>query len=141
MLGHTVKDIPVGQRLKSSDLSFTIKWRGFSAKWNTVEPFKNVRLNDKVHDYLRNNNLKRFISRNLEGEAEAETVNRIVTFSSTSTDENFVLPSSTDVKEDQQQPWKDKEGRWRKRKSHEKDKRKWIPAIKYRFEPDTPVIQ
>ena len=48
---------------------------------NTVEPFKNVRLNDKVLDYLRNNNLKRFVPRNLEGEAETETVIRIVTFS------------------------------------------------------------
>jgi hypothetical protein len=92
-----------------------------------------------MHAYLRNNNLKRFIPRNLEGEAEAEIVNRIVTFSPTSTDEHFVLPSSTDVKEDQQQPWKEKEGRWRKRKSHEKEKRKWIPEIRYRFEPDTPV--
>ena len=77
----------------------------------------------------------------MEGEAEAETVNRIVTFSSTSTDDSFVLPtSSTDVKEDQQQPWKDKEGRWRKRRNQERDTRKWIPEIRYRFEPDTPVI-
>jgi hypothetical protein len=146
VLEHYVKDIPVGQRLKTSDLSFKIKWRGFNDKWNTIEPFKNVRLNEKVHDYLRNNNLKRFIPRNLEIEegAEAEMVNRIVTFKiSTFTNEKFNLPPSTDEKEEKQQPWMDREGRWRRRKKSEKgkEKRKWIPSVEYRFENDTKVSE
>ena len=63
---------------RSSDIEFLIKWRGFGEKWNTWEPYRNVRLNEVVHEYLRNNKLKRFIPRVLETDP---VVNYIVSFS------------------------------------------------------------
>ena len=63
---------------RSSDIEFLIKWRGFGDKWNTWEPFKNVRLNEVVIEYLRNNKLKRFIPRVLETDP---VVNNTVSFS------------------------------------------------------------
>jgi len=71
---------------KHSDLEFHIHWKGFSSRWDSWEPFKNVRLSSIVIDYMRENKLKRFIPRNLEQDAveqdEEEThpiaiVNRI----------------------------------------------------------------
>jgi hypothetical protein len=79
IIEHFVKEIPDGQRLKSSDLSFKIKWQGFGDRWNTIEPFGNVRLNDKVHEYLRTHGLKRFIPRNLT--RDVDIVDRTVTWS------------------------------------------------------------
>ena len=51
---------------KSSDLEFHIHWKGFSSRWDSWEPYSNVRLNTIVLDYLRDNKLKRFIPRHLE---------------------------------------------------------------------------
>ena len=63
-------------RVRSSDLEFKIRWRGFSSRWDTWEPYKNVRLNEVVIEYMRTNGLARFIPRNLE----VERVNTVVTF-------------------------------------------------------------
>ena len=53
-------------RVRSSDLDFKIRWRRFSSRWDTWEPYKNVRLNEVVIEYMRTNSLARFIPRNLE---------------------------------------------------------------------------
>jgi len=99
VLEHYINVVPTGQRVKASDLSFKIKWQGFSEKWNTIEPFKNVRLNDKLHEYLRTHNLKRFIPRNLSGEDE-RVINRIVTFKITSSTDDYGNNTSKDVNSD-----------------------------------------
>ena len=149
VIEHYIAEIPEGQRMKSSDLSFKIKWQGFNDKWNTIEPFTNVRLNGKVHEYMRTHQLKRFIPRNSEG--EPDRVNRMVTFSlpeGEGEEEPFVTTtegkretssrrtatfSSADVNSEKQlPPWREKEGRWRKRSIHEprdkKDLRIWVPV-------------
>ena len=80
MLQHRLKenfDNSV-RNTRSSDIEFLIKWRGFGNKWNTWEPYSNVRLNEVVHEYLRNNKLKRFIPRGLETDP---IVNHTVSFS------------------------------------------------------------
>jgi hypothetical protein len=85
---------------RSSDLEFLVKWRGFGEKWNSWEPFKNVRLNDKVIAYLRTHQLKRFIPRNVETDP---VVNLTVTF-------DF---SSKREREDDEEK-QNKRGRWKK---------------------------
>ena len=61
-----------GDKNKASDLEFHIHWKGFSSRWDSWEPFKNVRLNTTVLKYMRDNKLKRFIPRNLEGDIVGE---------------------------------------------------------------------
>lgn len=71
VLAHRFKQTAGGSisdKNKSSNLEVHIHWKGFSSRWDSWEPFKNVRLNDIVIDYLRANKLKRFIPRNLEGD-------------------------------------------------------------------------
>ena len=46
--------------LKSS-MKFLVKWKGYSAKHNTWEPWKSVRLVDKLHDYLKGKGMKNLI--------------------------------------------------------------------------------
>ena len=46
--------------LKSS-MKFLVKWKGYSAKHNTWEPWKSVRLVDKLHDYLKAKGMKNLI--------------------------------------------------------------------------------
>ena len=53
---------------KSSDLEFHIRWKGFNSRWDSWEPYSNVRLSTIVIDYLSANKLKRFIPRLLDGE-------------------------------------------------------------------------
>ena len=60
-------------RVRSSDLEFKIRWGGFSSTW---EPYKNVRLNEVVIEYMRTNVLARFIPRNLE----VERINTVVIY-------------------------------------------------------------
>jgi hypothetical protein len=96
VLGHRFKtrqDGTLGD--KSSELEFHIRWKGFSSRWDSWEPFKNVRLNETVIDYLRANKLKRFIPRNLEGDqiqdeeeaVQVSIVNRI------RSQENYTYPT------------------------------------------------
>ena len=75
VLGHRFKrreDGAIGD--KSSELEFHIHWRGFSSRWDSWEPYKNVRLNILVIDYMRENKLKRFIPRKLEEEIVQQSV-------------------------------------------------------------------
>jgi hypothetical protein len=75
VLYHRIKEGKTGKRINSSDLEFHIQWKGFNEDWNTWEPFKNVRLNKVVIEYLRANNLKRFIPRNIKEHEENQYIN------------------------------------------------------------------
>ena len=46
--------------LKSS-LKFLFKWKGYDDKHNTWEPWKSVRLVDKLHDYLKEKGMRKLI--------------------------------------------------------------------------------
>ena len=46
--------------LKSS-LKFLVKWKGYDDKHNTWEPWKSVRLVDKLHDYLKEKGMRKLI--------------------------------------------------------------------------------
>ena len=46
-----------GDRRKKSSLQFEVKWLSYGVEHNTWEPWANLRLVDKLHDYLRANNL------------------------------------------------------------------------------------
>ena len=48
-------------------MSFHVKWLNYDDSHNTWEPWKNLRLCDALHVYLRNNNMSRFAPRNIEG--------------------------------------------------------------------------
>ena len=86
VLGHRFKTQEDGTRGgKSSDLEFHIHWRGFSARWDSWEPFKNVRLSTLVIDYMRENKMKRFIPRNLEEDVIQQAVVPIINRISSST--------------------------------------------------------
>jgi hypothetical protein len=50
-----------GDHRRVNNLSFLVKWLGFDDTYNTWEPWKNVRDTDKVHDYLRANNMEKLI--------------------------------------------------------------------------------
>ena len=45
-----------GSFQRKTKLTFVVKWEGYPA--TTVEPWKNLRYNSKLHDYLRDNNLE-----------------------------------------------------------------------------------
>ena len=46
--------------LKSS-MKFLVKWKGYDDKHNTWEPWKSVRLVDKLHEYLIENGMRKII--------------------------------------------------------------------------------
>jgi hypothetical protein len=48
-----------GKRVKT--FSFLVRWLGYDETHDSWEPWKNVRDTDKVHDYLRANNMENFI--------------------------------------------------------------------------------
>ena len=50
-----------GDKKRVSTLSFLVKWLGYDETYNSWEPWKDVRETDKVHDYLRANNMANFI--------------------------------------------------------------------------------
>jgi hypothetical protein len=54
-----------GDVKKVSTLSFLVKWLGYDDTYNTWEPWKNVRITDEVHVYLRANNMEKLIPKNL----------------------------------------------------------------------------
>ena len=52
-----------GSTSRKSELHFYVKWLNYSEEHNTWEPWANLRLVDKLHDYLRANNMARLIPR------------------------------------------------------------------------------
>ena len=56
-----------GDKKKPTTMSFHVKWLNYDDSHNTWEPLKNLRLCDALHVYLRNNNMSRFVPRNIEG--------------------------------------------------------------------------
>ena len=113
---------------RSSDVEFLVKWRGFNERWNSWEPFKNVRLNETVIDYMKNHQLKRFIPRNLETDP---VINHIVHFDPSvllkrrrEEEERMQRIKEEEEKERERRKEAAKEGKWRK------DKKRvgfWIP--------------
>jgi transposase InsO family protein len=55
-----------GDKKKVSTFSFLVKWLGYDETYNSWEPWKNVRDTDKVHDYLRANNMGKFIPKKFQ---------------------------------------------------------------------------
>jgi hypothetical protein len=47
-----------GDVTKVSTLSFLVKWLGYDDTYNTWEPWKNIRITDEVHVYLKANNME-----------------------------------------------------------------------------------
>ena len=64
VLGHT------GDSKKPTTMSFHVKWLNYDDSHNTWEPWKNLRLCDALHVYLRNNNMSRFVPSNIEGSTD-----------------------------------------------------------------------
>ena len=56
-----------GDSKKPTSMSFHVKWLNYDNSHNTWEPWKNRRLCDALHVYLRNNNMSRFVPRIIEG--------------------------------------------------------------------------
>jgi hypothetical protein len=50
---------------KELTLSFLVKWLGYNDIYNSWEPWKNVRITDEAHVYLRANNMEKLIHKNL----------------------------------------------------------------------------
>lgn len=50
-----------GDPKRRSTLEFKVRWQGYSDEHDSWEPWKNLRLVDKLHDYLRENNLSKLI--------------------------------------------------------------------------------
>jgi hypothetical protein len=55
-----------GDKKKPTTMSFQVKWLNYDDTHNSWEPWKNLRLCEALHDYLRENNMKHFIPKNLE---------------------------------------------------------------------------
>ena len=64
VLSHT------GDSKRPTSMSFHVKWLNYDDSHNTWEPWKNLRLCDALHVYLRNNNMSRFVPKNLEGSTD-----------------------------------------------------------------------
>jgi hypothetical protein len=54
-----------GDKKKPTSMSFHVKWLNFDDSHNTWEPWKELRLVEALHDYLRENNMKQHIPKNL----------------------------------------------------------------------------
>ena len=50
-----------GDPKKKSELSFKVRWQGYTDEHDSWEPWKNLRLVDKLHDYLRNNGMAKLV--------------------------------------------------------------------------------
>ena len=55
-----------GDTKKPTAMSFHVKWLNYDDTHNSWEPWKNLRLCEALHDYLRDNKMKHFIPKNLE---------------------------------------------------------------------------
>jgi transposase InsO family protein len=71
ILGHS------GDPRKKSEMKFFVKWKGYDdPKENTWEPWKTLRLVDKLHEYLLENNMSNLIPRDCRGEQSPEPSRR-----------------------------------------------------------------
>ena len=71
ILGHS------GDPRKKSEMKFFVKWKGYDdPKENTWEPWKTLRLVDKLHDYLEQNNMKNLIPKDCRREQSPEPSRR-----------------------------------------------------------------
>ena len=52
-----------GSTSKKSEIQFFVKWLNYSTEHNTWETWANLRLVDKLHDYLKDNKMDRLIPR------------------------------------------------------------------------------
>jgi hypothetical protein len=55
-----------GDTKKPTSMSFHVKWLNYDTSHNTWEPWRNLRLCEALHVYLRENKMSRFIPKNLE---------------------------------------------------------------------------
>ena len=55
-----------GDTKKPTAMSFQVKWLNYDDTHNSWEPWKNLRLCEALHEYLRDNKMKHFIPNNLE---------------------------------------------------------------------------
>ena len=61
-----VEHVPVMQSYKSvkcSELQFRVRWRGLSEEFDRYLPYKELRNNPRLHEYLTKNNMKSYIPR------------------------------------------------------------------------------
>ena len=56
-----------GDKKKPTSMSFHVKWLNYDNSHSTWEPWKNLRLYEALHVCLADNNMSRFIPKNLEG--------------------------------------------------------------------------
>ena len=50
-----------GDPERVTTMKFLVKWLGYDDTYNSWEPWKNVRDVEKLHQYLRENNLSKLI--------------------------------------------------------------------------------
>jgi hypothetical protein len=50
-----------GNPKRKSEMSFKVRWTGYSEEHDSWEPWKNLRLVDKLHEYLRDNDMAKLI--------------------------------------------------------------------------------
>ena len=50
-----------GNPKKPTGMTFWVKWEGYPEEENTSEPWKTMRLNGRLHEYLRANNLAKLV--------------------------------------------------------------------------------
>ena len=55
-----------GDTKKPTAMSFKVEWLNYDDTHNSWESWKNLRLCEALHDYLRDNKMKHFIPKNLE---------------------------------------------------------------------------
>ena len=55
-----------GDKKKPTTMSFQVKWLNYDDTHNSWEPWKNLRLCEALHEYLRDKRMKHFIPKNLE---------------------------------------------------------------------------
>ena len=58
-----------GDNKKPTSMSFHVKWLNYDESHNSWEPWKNLRLCEALHVYLKNNKMARFIPKNIENTA------------------------------------------------------------------------
>ena len=55
-----------GDKKKPTTMSFQVKWLNYDDTHNSWEPWKNLRLCEALHEYLRDNKMKHFKKTDLE---------------------------------------------------------------------------